>query len=507
MRHHSIWILVAGGLLISAVAPAGAAAVDRYRDLTESGTTLTFTEEGGRVRVGIDGEPAAIRPAFELRAAVGERVHLRFPDLPAGWSARALVGPGTWRALRLDDRPGGAELTVEVARERELIELVPPGGSPVAASGYSYGEYTAYLAGLPSDPRIALSELGLSVQGRAINKLIFDDPAGGFPPAHKRTMVVLIRQHGDEWASSFVFEGMLDFLLGLRSTQPAREITRTTRWVFYPLVNPDGIVLDQRWNANGVDLNRDWSATGPTGSQQPEVFLIQTDIGALPGQPRSAGDHHGWSTGVDGGFLNSDGGLPVGATHPAYLEGVADTAFYTAYEPAVFDWTENSGQNGMSRVELYHWLDWVVHTPEYDGGPRDEEALRLTGERYIQAMYDALHGVGFVDAGGGLLRQIRVGDDLFVEVDDLDQNVDPGAVESVVVALRDRLTGDRETVTLAESAPDSGIFVLAAAIPTVAGPVVPQDGILQTAVGARVTAQYIDADRPLDNSLALLRVR
>jgi hypothetical protein len=496
----------------AAVEPAAVAA-ERFRDLSESGAQLRFVEESPRrLRVELRRSPGAEPPAFEIHGLRGEWLTLFFPDGASGpvrgWSARAWTGPGAWRALRATDVFGGLEVEVDIRRDRELVELLPPGGLSGLATGYTLAQYEAYLAGLPVDPRLTLTQLGTSVQGRAINKVVFDDPGGGLPPSRKRTMVVLIRQHGDEWASSFVFEGMLDFLLGLRATEPEREITRTTRWIFYPLVNPDGVVLDQRWNANGVDLNRDWRATGPAVDQEPEIFLVQTDVGSLPvGQPRSAGDHHGWSAGVDGGFHNSDGGLPVGATHPDYLEGLADTMFYTAYEPAVFDWSANGGQDGMSRVELYHWLDWVVHTPEYDGGPRDEETLRLTGERYIQSMYDALHGVTFVDSVGGLERRIDLGDDVFVEVDDLDENRDPLTVETTTVALRDRTTGDRETLLLTETGADDGLFVLAAPLPTEAGAVVPQDGILQTAPGALITAQYVDADRPLDNSLALLRVR
>ena len=499
--------LTALALLSGPVSPGEDGAI-RYRDLSESGTLLKFVEEStGATRVVLRGDPLADRPAFEVRGERGERIRFRFPRLSGGWSARAWEGPGRWRELRATGRWNGLELELELRRERESIELLPPDREIVTATTYSYQQYLSYIQSLPMDQRLSVTDLGGSVQGRPIRKIVFDDPVGGFPPARKRTMVILVRQHGDEWASSYVLEGMVDFLLGLRASQPSREITRTTRWILYPLINPDGVVLDQRLNANGVDLNRDWRADGPALDQEPEIFLVQSDVGALPvGRPRSAGDHHGWTAGVDGGFHNSDGGLPVGALPSAYLEGLADTRFYTAYEPTIFDWRESGGQDGMARVELYHWLDWVVHTPEYDGGPRDENALRLAGERYIQAMYDALYGVAFVDSVGGLLRKIQVGDDLFVEVDDLDENRDASVVETVRVALGDRSTGDRETLMLTETGPDSGLFALAAALPTVAGAAVPQDGILQTAAGARVTAQYVDADRPLDNSLALLRV-
>ncbi len=275
-------------------------------DLTEAGDVLRFSPAPWGLEIRIAGDPWLDRPAFSLKGRPGRRLLCRLPDLPPDWSVRAWVGPGRWRPLSAAPAPGGGiEFHVLFRRSREVIELIPPqpAGAPRAGS-YSWSRFQAWIQSLPPDPRLSITTLGASVEGRSVYRLLFDDPQSKAPPAWKRTFLVLVRQHGDEWASSYVLEGMVDLLLGRGTTTPPLGLTRYTRWVIYPLVNPDGAFHDQRWNANGVDLNRDWSPTGPWAGQQPETWLLQSDIAGLPWLPaiRAGGDHHGWSRGTDGGY-------------------------------------------------------------------------------------------------------------------------------------------------------------------------------------------------------------
>jgi len=480
-------------------------------DLTEAGDVLRFSPAPWGLEIRIAGDPWLDRPAFSLKGRPGRRLLCRLPDLPPDWSVRAWVGPGRWRPLSAAPAPGGGiEFHVLFRRSREVIELIPPqpAGAPRAGS-YSWSRFQAWIQSLPPDPRLSITTLGASVEGRSVYRLLFDDPQSKAPPAWKRTFLVLVRQHGDEWASSYVLEGMVDLLLGRGTTTPPLGLTRYTRWVIYPLVNPDGAFHDQRWNANGVDLNRDWSPTGPWAGQQPETWLLQSDIAGLPWLPaiRAGGDHHGWSRGTDGGYRHGLLMPPALVAEPAWREAVQDTILYTAWEPLVWDWHENGGVNGMARVELYHWLDVVVHTPEYDLGIRNETTLRRIGEQYLLAMYDALHGVTLTDAGGAPRSSYRLGEAAWPEVDDLDENRDPGRVETVQVTLEDWRSGDVESLTLRETAADTGLFRPLAGLPTAPGPPAPGDGVLQTGPGSWIVARYTDADRPLDDSRAGARVR
>ena len=86
-----------------------------------------------------------------------------------------------------------------------------------------------------------------------------------------------------------------------------------------------------------------------------------------------------------------------------------------------------------------------------------------------------------------------VGDALTVQVSDADSNADPAAIDSVVVRLSDGRTGEVESVTLLETAPDSGVFTLV--VPTVdaaATPPVDDDGALSVLVDDVITAAWTD---------------
>jgi len=475
-----------------------------FIDLTESGRALAFSDAGpGVVQVGVLADPYLEPPAMEIRGPIGDAVILAIPSAGPGWTARAYTGPGAWRSLPLEVSASGARVTVILGRGRETVELFPPGFRPARATDYTYSDFNSYIGGLPADPALTITVLGSSVQDRPIYKIVFDDTSARMRANMKRTMVVLIRQHGDEWPCSFVLEGMLDYLLGRSGWQPDPAVTEQMRFVFYPLVNPDGVVLGQRYNANGIDLNRDWSASGPQAAQQPETFLIQSDMAALPfpNSVRVGGDHHGWPYYDDGGYRYDDGGWPASVSHPVYLESLKDTLRYTQYEPMVWDWEENGGQTGMARVALNHWKSWVIHTVEYYTGSRDENDLRTAGARYVQSMRDTAYALAFS------VSKVSIGQPLPLLVDEDDQNLDPYLVETVQVMVADWITRDVERVTLTETGANTGEFVLSPGLMTGSGAPQNFDGVLQTVPGSYAVGRYIDPDLPLDRCFAGAAVR
>ena len=72
--------------------------------------------------------------------------------------------------------------------------------------------------------------------------------------------------HGDEWQSTYVAERLVDYLIGTRSVLPSRKV------VVVPEVNPDGLAVRKRFNANGVDINRNFPTANwcPAGPKSPE---------------------------------------------------------------------------------------------------------------------------------------------------------------------------------------------------------------------------------------------
>lgn len=96
-------------------------------------------------------------------------------------------------------------------------------------------------------PRLALSEVGRSIEDRPLREVVF-----GTGP----TRVLLWSQmHGDESTASMT---LVDLFAWLGSDDPLVDdlATRVTLH-FIPLLNPDGAARFQRRNAVGIDVNRD----------------------------------------------------------------------------------------------------------------------------------------------------------------------------------------------------------------------------------------------------------
>ena len=468
-------------------------------DLTESGNALVFERGGdGSVIVRAHEDPHICRPRIELIGPPGTELRLVFEGMGTDWDARAWQSPGRSRTLTATSSVERLEILLDLRRGRELIELVPllpPQSASDEASSYSYADHLTFMATLPADPRLEVVNLGSSVEGRPIQKIVFDDKSAIMPAFIKPTVVLLIRQHGDESPASYVFEGMINHLLGPTATP---QETEQVRWVIYPLVNPDGAYHNDRYNTHGIDLNRNWSAFGPQPWQEPETWLVQSDLAALPypNTVRIVGDHHGWWSGADGGYRYAEGIPPAAVAEASYLESLKDTNYITAYNPAHWAWYENGGTEGMARVELHRWLGWTVHTPEYDRGSRDEELLRESGASCIRAMRDT--GYALTEES----VSVAIGDPVAFSLDEPGENFDPLQIESLTVLVLDYVTGDRERAVLDETGANSGLFSFASALPTATGTAQRFDGTLQTAVGSYAIGYYADPDLASDRSIA-----
>lgn len=112
-----------------------------------------------------------------------------------------------------------------------------------------------------------LGEVGRAGERGPLERYTWNGPRGG---GDRLKIGLFAGIHGDEPAGGWA---LLDFAAALLA-QP--ELGEGFEFVFYPCVNPTGLVAGTRFNAAGFDLNREfWS-----GSAQPEVRLLERELAA-----------------------------------------------------------------------------------------------------------------------------------------------------------------------------------------------------------------------------------
>ena len=103
--------------------------------------------------------------------------------------------------------------------------------------------------------------IGTSVEGRALEAIRMGDPNGV-------TVVVVGVIHGNEDAGLLITDQLVTM-----------DIPKGINLWVVPTMNPDGTALDQRGNANMVDLNRNfpynWSKMGKPGYWQYAGRLVR----------------------------------------------------------------------------------------------------------------------------------------------------------------------------------------------------------------------------------------
>jgi hypothetical protein len=163
-----------------------------------------------------------------------------------------------------------------------------PGGIPTALSATAMHELTLVLPTLTAYPDDHRFSLGQSVEGRDIWAWQFGE--GPY------TIVLVGGIHGGFEANTVVLaEELVNYF---RST--LTDVLNGVRLVIVPASNPDGLQrgseLEGRFNANGVDLNRNWGCEwsptavlqdvpvdpGPRPFSEPESLALRSYFSAEP---------------------------------------------------------------------------------------------------------------------------------------------------------------------------------------------------------------------------------
>ncbi|XP_075991783.1 cytosolic carboxypeptidase 6-like [Anticarsia gemmatalis] len=88
----------------------------------------------------------------------------------------------------------------------------------------------------------------------------------------KRVVLIIARSHGGEPPSSFVCQGLLDYLL--TTSEKAVALRNNIVLEVVPMLNPDGVFLgNQRSDLLGSDPNRSWNRT--TSYAHPALMAVQ----------------------------------------------------------------------------------------------------------------------------------------------------------------------------------------------------------------------------------------
>ncbi len=159
-----------------------------------------------------------------------------------------------------------------VGREIEL--LVPHDGQPLWIAGQELiddVEVVRWTESLGEQPHVQRSVIGKSVQGRPLHRL---DITESERPDY---VFIIARQHPPEVSGAIGMMHFVDTIAG--DSELSQSFRKRYNAVVVPMVNPDGVAHGNwRCNANGVDLNRDWSHF-----TQPETIALKKELLACRG--------------------------------------------------------------------------------------------------------------------------------------------------------------------------------------------------------------------------------
>jgi len=393
--------------------------------------------------------------------------------------------------------------------ENVYIALVPPPGyerpgiaitenSVSSPPYYNYNQVVNYVNAVAPHPLVEMVTLGQSIQGRDIFMLTVTDKS--IPDSEKKSVWLQFRVHGDEMEQSYIFEGLVDYLLSDDSLSIAPQALEKIVFKLIPAINPDGIVNNTRRNVNDVDMNRIWVDSTNHETEEPEVRLVHD---ALDDWILNQGhkvhfaiDKHGWGSGHDGGYrtLASVAGNAYVADQSTFLGHMIHFDPWQRWQ----DWTFSTGAWGMARLALrrqhgLNILTWETTSGvRYEGSETTIESLKEEGVALVKAIYRYLFHVYFVNSEKNDIDSYTAADSVFIKLEEADAMYQFERNICSVTLISS--LNDTETVALQEDLLDIGVFYSKSGLPLSATSPVPEDGILQVEPGKTIQVCYQDPD-------------
>ena len=237
----------------------------------DAGTiTVIDSADSQNIRLALRGDNAASFSQwfyFRLQGAAYQPCRIRIENAgqssyPEGWEdyqATASYDRSNW--FRVPTRYEDGVLT---------IEHTPLAGSVYYAyfEPYSHEQHLNLLGDAQGSGLCQIDDLGSTAQGRDINLLTI-----GHQAASDLKIWIIARQHPGESMAEWFAEGLLSRLLD-HQDPTARALLDCATFYIVPNMNPDGAALgNQRTNATGADLNREWQ--NPSPERSPEVYAVR----------------------------------------------------------------------------------------------------------------------------------------------------------------------------------------------------------------------------------------
>lgn len=116
----------------------------------------------------------------------------------------------------------------------------------------NYDTSMAEIHLLEQSPNVRTIFPGRSFKGRSIPGLIITDFSSGLE--NKARILITSGQHGDEYAP---VKSVLSLSQNIAAGKYNNLLNKCV-FVIIPIVNPDGLSVSQRLNAQNLDINRDW---------------------------------------------------------------------------------------------------------------------------------------------------------------------------------------------------------------------------------------------------------
>ncbi|WP_440999721.1 M14 family metallopeptidase [Fodinibius sp. SL11] len=159
-----------------------------------------------------------------------------------------------------DSANGTATLTLNLKEEPLWVS---------AQELFTWNKYKSWLDSLSQQSFITPDTVGFSHKKRPIMKLTISEAE---PHKSLGVMIITGRLHPPEVTGALGTEAFINELSS--DTDLARDFRKNFEIWAYPFANPDGVQQGHwRYNARGVDLNRDWE-----NFNQPETRAIRDDL-------------------------------------------------------------------------------------------------------------------------------------------------------------------------------------------------------------------------------------